>query len=37
MSIGKCVSEACEKMQAGEPDRALFALCAAIEETARKE
>lgn len=37
MSIGKRVSEAIDKMQAGDPESALFAICAAIEATAAKE
>jgi hypothetical protein len=37
MSIGKRVTEAFEKMLSDDPEGALFAICAAIEETARRE
>ena len=37
MSIGKQVSEAIDKMQAGDTEGALYALCSAIDATATKE
>jgi hypothetical protein len=37
MSIGKRVSEAIDKMQASDPEGALFAICAALEASAVKE
>lgn len=37
MSIGKRVSEAIDKMEASDPEGALFAICAALEATATKE
>jgi len=37
MSIGTRVADAVEKMQASDPDGALFSICAAIEATAKKE
>jgi hypothetical protein len=37
MSIGKQVSEAIDKMKAGDPDGALYALCSAIDATATNE
>ena len=37
MSIGNRVAEAIDKMEASEPDGALFAICAAIEATAKTE
>lgn len=37
MSIGKRVSEAIDKMEASDPEGALFAICAALEATAVKE
>lgn len=37
MSIGKRVSEAIDKMEASDPEGALFAVCAALEATAVKE
>ena len=37
MSIGKRVTDAVEKGLRGDPEGALFAICAAIEETARRE
>ncbi|KPK50843.1 MAG: hypothetical protein AMK72_01250 [Planctomycetes bacterium SM23_25] len=36
MGIGKQVAEAVDKMQAHDPDGALFAICAAVEATAVK-
>ena len=37
MSIGKRVSETIDKMEAGDPEGALFQICAAVEVTAKKE
>jgi len=37
MSIGKMVSEAIDKMNADDPEGALFSLCAAVEKTAVAE
>lgn len=37
MSIGKLVSEAIDKMNANDPEGALFSLCAAVEKTAELE
>ena len=37
MSIGKRVSDAIDKMEASDPEGALFAICAALEATAVKE
>jgi hypothetical protein len=37
MSIGKRVSEAWDKLEAGDPESALFAICPAVEATAKKE
>lgn len=37
MSVGKQISETIDKMQAGDPEGALFQLCATIEVTANKE
>jgi hypothetical protein len=37
MSIGKRVSDAIDKMEASDPEGALFAICAALEATAAKE
>ena len=37
MSIGKQVSEAIDKMQAGDTEGALYALCSAVDATATRE
>ncbi len=37
MSVGKRVTDSFEKMKRGDAEGALFAICAAIEETARRE
>jgi hypothetical protein len=37
MSIGKRVSEAWDKLEAGDPESALFAICPAVDATAKRE
>ena len=37
MGVGKRISDTIDKMQAGDPEGALFQICAAIDVTARNE